>query len=147
MLARRIIKKKLRQDKKLRRIFIGIITLVLFTLLLCFWYVYPLIVKPNLISPIQQDRKFDGKGQSRNESLKQILSVLKQKNIIFLEVSIASDSSYVIHLLDKKEVVISSQKDISQQISSLQVILTRLTMEGREYKRLDLRFDKPLISL
>lgn len=55
--------------------------------------------------------------------------------------------SYLIILKDNKEVLVAENKSITQQIASLQFILNRLTMEGRKFKRLDLRFDKPVITL
>jgi len=57
----------------------------------------------------------------------------------------ATNEGYEISLTDSGTVLFSSQKDVQSQISSLQFILSRLTMEGRQFSRLDLRFDKPII--
>jgi len=66
-----------------------------------------------------------------------------------IEVSLvtASGSGYLVILKNDSSVTFSSQKDINVQISSLQFILSRLTMEGRRFSRLDLSFDKPIIVL
>jgi|SRR6185369_1725973 len=56
-------------------------------------------------------------------------------------------SSYVIILKDNSQIILSSEKDINSQISSLQFILSRLTMEGKLFTQLDLRFDKPVVKL
>jgi len=56
-------------------------------------------------------------------------------------------SSYVIILKDDSQIILSSEKDINSQISSLQFILSRLTMEGKLFTQLDLRFDKPVVKL
>jgi hypothetical protein len=56
-------------------------------------------------------------------------------------------SSYVLILKDESQVILSAEKDISSQISSLQFILSRLTMEGKLFTQLDLRFDNPVIKL
>lgn len=146
MLARRIIRKKLHKDRKFRRVFMGITAGFLFAILLCFFYAYSFVSQPAFISPVQQGRDLH-EGQKGNEVYQKTLLELKKNNILFNSVIPASDSSMVIQLSDGKEVVLSGQKNINEQISSLQLILTRLTMEGREYERLDLRFDKPIISL
>jgi hypothetical protein len=70
---------------------------------------------------------------------------LKQKNIDVVEIKTSSDSAYLVTLKDGGVVTFSSQKDILSQISSLQFILARLTMEGREVSTLDLRFSKPVV--
>ena len=70
---------------------------------------------------------------------------LSKANIPFASISVASDSSFLIFLKDGSEVNLSDKKNIQKQISSLQLILSRLTIEGKRFKRLDLRFDKPII--
>lgn len=57
------------------------------------------------------------------------------------------DTRYEIVLKDNSRIILSSEKDIPSQISSLQFILSRLTMEGKLFTQLDLRFDKPVITL
>ena len=54
---------------------------------------------------------------------------------------------YVLTLQNGGKVTFSSQKDIMMQIASLQYILSHLTMEGREFSSLDLRFDQPVIVI
>lgn len=53
--------------------------------------------------------------------------------------------SYIVALQDDGKVTFSSQKAIMTQIASLQYILSHLTMEGRQFSSLDLRFDQPVI--
>ena len=43
-------------------------------------------------------------------------------------------------------VILTTSKDIAQQIDSLQLTIRQLTMEGKEFHRLDFRYDKPVIS-
>jgi hypothetical protein len=73
--------------------------------------------------------------------------ILQKNNISYSKVSRLEKTSYLIKLSDDKEIIISSQKDINKQISSLQFILSHFTMEGKEFSKLDLRFDKPVIIL
>jgi hypothetical protein len=72
---------------------------------------------------------------------------LKHKNIAFTDVKVASNSSLMVSLKEGGIVNFSSQKDILTQISSLQFILSRLTMEGKLFSQLDLRFEKPVIVM
>jgi hypothetical protein len=81
-----------------------------------------------------------------DDSNRQILEkLLKEKKIAHTKITPGPDSSYIIHLSGGEEATVSFDKDIKSQISSLQFILSRLTMEGRQFSRLDLRFDKPII--
>lgn len=74
-----------------------------------------------------------------------IEKLLKESNILFSTV-VFSDSSYIINIPNSGQVKFSSQKDIEGQISSLQRILRELTIEGRPFKKIDFRFDEPIIS-
>jgi hypothetical protein len=71
--------------------------------------------------------------------------LLLSENIPFSKIKVASDSSFIVFLQGGGEVNISQKKDLVAQISSLQLILSRLTIEGKKFKFLDLRFDKPVI--
>jgi hypothetical protein len=71
--------------------------------------------------------------------------LLKEQKISYTKISKAPDETYIITLNDDEEALVTFKKDIHQQISSLQFILSRLTMEGKQFTRLDLRFDKPVI--
>jgi cell division septal protein FtsQ len=57
------------------------------------------------------------------------------------------NGSYIVVLKNGGKVTFSAQKDIMTQIASLQYILSHLTMEGRQFSTLDLRFDQPVIVL
>ena len=67
-------------------------------------------------------------------------------DIVFHSV-LSEDDTYLVKLGEDQIVVFSAKKNLENQISSLQFILSRLTMEDREFSRLDLRFDKPIIVL
>lgn len=100
--------------------------------------------KPVYISPlstlgIQAIRSTEDSDKQELESL------LKEKKITYQKVISGPESSYIIHLSEEKQAVVSSNKDMKTQISSLQFILSRLTMEGKLFSRLDLRFEKPIV--
>lgn len=71
---------------------------------------------------------------------------LKDKQISFSSIDFNSDSSYAITLAQGGKIIISSKKNIDGQISSLQRILRELTIKGRPFKRIDFRFEKPVVE-
>ena len=95
------------------------------------------IRKPLFVSPVTVINSI---------SSEKVEKLLVSADIRFSSVSLAADSSYVIKLSDGGEVVLSSKKDIAKQIASLQQILKQLTIEGIGFKRLDFRFDKPVVE-
>ncbi|MDP2649928.1 MAG: hypothetical protein Q8P10_03705 [bacterium] len=82
---------------------------------------------------------------NNNNNLKKLETLLKQSNISFGSLS-SSSSSYFVKFKDGEEVILDSNKPLEQQISSLQLVLSRLTIEGKRFVRLDLRYDKPVIQ-
>jgi len=138
-----------RKDKKnLKK---GIIKLLLVIAVLIFaaisGYVFYLakIRKPLYISPLAK-----GFSVSRVSGTDQELSILKT-GLLRLHIDVdsitSSNEAYLVQLKDKSQIIFSEQKNIDSQISSLQFILTRLTMEGKGFNQLDLRFDKPVVRL
>lgn len=77
----------------------------------------------------------------------QIEAELRKRKIEFTSISSIDQNSYKIIMKENGEVFMSSEKDVMSQLSSLQVIMQRLTMEGKKFSRLDLRYDRPVISL
>ena len=112
--------------------------LILFVLIgvLYFSYLY-YFKKPLIISPL-------GKKSISKTSL--ISDALSKNQISFTSIETASDSSFLINLSEGGQVILSPAKEITPQISSLQLILKRLTIEGKRIKRLDFRFEKPVLS-
>lgn len=71
--------------------------------------------------------------------------LLAKEKIQYTTVTTAH-TDIIISLNGKQQVLLTKKKDIRAQISSLQVLLPRLTMEGREFRKLDLRYDKPVVT-
>lgn len=72
--------------------------------------------------------------------------LLREKNISYMFVTSSKDVPYIITLPDNAEVYLAKE-NIPTQLASLQHINSRLTMEGKRFSRLDLRFDRPVIVL
>ena len=102
----------------------------------------PLYISPLPTTHVAQAAQIDQGGIIQQ----QIENDLHKKQIDFQSVQ-RQDDSYVITLQDKSKVTFSSEKDIMSQIASLQYILKDLTMEGRAFSSLDLRFAQPVIVM
>jgi|SRR3989344_115366 len=130
--------------KKLKRkgkfFFIKIIIPIFIFLILSAFLLYklpafPIFNKP-IISPL---------GQNKPSRVSSLESLLKKENVPFSSITSSSDF-YTIVLSGGGQVIISSKKELAVQISSLQLMLSRLTIEGKRIKSLDFRFDKPIIN-
>lgn len=111
------------------------------------WYYLSGIIvqKPLYVSPVSSVKAFNVPSQTERNIII-VKELLREKQISYTTVS-SSDSTIIITLEEDETVTISQSKSISEQISSLQFILSRLTMEGKLMKTLDLRFDKPVVVL
>lgn len=103
--------------------------------------------KPLYISPIIDLLPRHANATAQREVSRYMLEkALHEKRIIFETIEPIS-GGFSVKTHDGSEIVFSSKKDVALQISSLQFILSRLTMESKLFSRLDLRFDKPVIVL
>lgn len=76
----------------------------------------------------------------------EVQMLLDKKNIPYLKINTESDTSTTVDIRDNGKVYLSTKKDLLKQISSLQLVLSKLTIEGKRFKSLDFRFDKPVIN-
>ncbi len=71
---------------------------------------------------------------------------LERQSISFGKVTSNPDGSLTVKLKDESEIIFSSKRQVKSQITSLQLMLSRLTIEGKKLKSLDFRFDNPVVS-
>lgn len=79
--------------------------------------------------------------RAKNSNNYDIQSLLIKNNIQFSKIEREK-----IFIKNGGIVYLDLDKNLPSQISSLQLILSRLTIEGKKFKKLDLRFDKPIIE-
>lgn len=101
-------------------------------------YYYTNYSKKPLFNPVSLSKLY------KEEDLRKML---KDKNIQYGKVTYGDDLSFYVDLRDGGQVILSLNKGLENQISSLQLILSRLTIEGKRLKKLDFRFNKPVIEL
>jgi len=91
--------------------------------------------KPLFISPIG---KLD-------TNMVLVEKLLKDNKIQFSAITEQSNY-YLISIQNNGQVKISQNKNIIEQVTSLQRILRELTIEGKPFKSIDFRFSEPIIS-
>jgi len=106
--------------------------------------IYLYITNFKVISPLPAQLGSWLPTSSSDQSEKDLTSLLRSRNIMYTAIARNADE-FVITLNPKQQVILTREKNFAEQISSLQVILQQLTMEGREFRTLDLRFDKPVV--
>lgn len=137
-------KRKKKKNLK-RKITVILITLLLLVAVLGYLFYTRKYNKTLFINPLSKNFSFSE--ESRNEKeISNIRRGLEKVNLIPEKIN-AENGAYIAEMKDKSVIIFSNSKEINSQIASLQFILTRLTMEGKLFTRLDLRFDKPVIVL
>lgn len=69
---------------------------------------------------------------------------LKKSNLGVISLSINGEREILASLSGDTQVIFKSE-GIAQQVSSLQIMLSRFKIEGRIPKKIDLRFEKPIV--
>lgn len=96
------------------------------------------------VSPIPVS--FTGKRPEIDDTnIQNIKKLLTKHDIYYDQVYMTKDGDYLIKMRSSGEVLFSKSIDIERNISSLQLVLARITMEGKQFSRLDFRFEKPVI--
>lgn len=135
-----------RRKKPLFRylVFFCVLSGALFLLVfLEYTFLSPLFTKSSFVSPIPIIVSKLNFAQNPNQE--QFERLLKEHNASFSSIKVSSDSSYIVRLKEGEEVIFSPKKNIEKQVASLQLIQKRLTIEGKSFIRLDLRFTNPII--
>lgn len=52
----------------------------------------------------------------------------------------------IVFNVQKKSIIFSADKDLGKQLYQLETLIHQFTIEGKEFKSLDLRFDKPIVT-
>jgi len=133
-------KRKLKKEKireRLKILLILVLCLVIVTLVFEYLYFNLSLGRITYVSPV---------AKNNTSEIAFLESLLEKSNIQFTTVSASSGAYFVVELKDRGVVFLSSKKDIKSQISSLQLILSRLTIEGKKLKTLDFRYDNAIVS-
>ena len=125
-----------RRNKTILHISLFTFVLSLFSVLLAFF----LVKEPHIVSPLPALSHASSDSATRDLDK-------KLRTLSITPVAITKDTEQIVIKLEKNaEILFSSKRDIHEQLGSLQLIMRQLTMEGKHFARIDLRFDKPVIS-
>ena len=137
MIFKKTVTKREKKKDARKRLIIFIFFLLLISLNLVFVY-KTFIEKPDsILNPLSSNQV---------SSTEEIGEKLKTKKIAFAEIESQKDLTYLVKLKGGGEVIFDPNKDIDEQLASLQLILSQLKIEGKALKRLDFRFEKPVIT-
>lgn len=75
-----------------------------------------------------------------------IQSLCMTTHINCTNITVHTDGTATIIVNTDEQVILSLQKDLAAQFTSLQLTIGHLTIEGKGFHLLDFRFDKPVIS-
>ncbi|MBI2622003.1 MAG: hypothetical protein HYW63_05170 [Candidatus Levybacteria bacterium] len=137
MLPQKTITKKQKKQKIRKQLFIGLIFIGLIVIFFILFYLAFLQKTPEFFNPLSRNQTSTGFI---------IRQTLMEKKINYKSISTSKDLTYRIVLDNNSEVIIDPKKNVEEQLSSLQLILARLKIEGKMFKRLDFRYQKPIIS-
>ena len=71
---------------------------------------------------------------------------LRQINLVPLTIDIKGQDMLVFNLNDDKKIIFSNKKKKELQDYQLELIVRQFKIEGKEFKKIDLRFEKPIIE-
>lgn len=145
MLRRKVVIHRQVRNKSNKKLFLFslIASICLFLGLLGFYMVSKLLHSQPFISPLSGNSS----EQSPTADINSLKDILKEKNIPFYSVLLTDEGSYIVTLPTGQEVIFSKNKPFTMQVSSLQLVMSRLTIEGKRFMRLDFRFNNPIITL
>ena len=75
-----------------------------------------------------------------------IKTLLDDKNIILESIDATGSSVIIAKIKGGPQVYFSKTHDASWQVNSLQLILSKLTMDNKKPNLIDLRFDRPIVK-
>lgn len=116
----------------------------LFTLLLCILlFGWKWIVGEPLTSPIG---KINSRVSQNTDANVFVVRAFCEEKKLPCTTVVQSAGTITITLKNNAIILLSAKQDIQKELASLQVTLSQLTIEGKQFKKLDFRFDKPFIT-
>ncbi len=98
-----------------------------------------------ILSPMGSIAALQKKNDTSSLAMR-ITDALQNHKVDYTNVTVEDNGTATIILKNKAKVIVSTQKDIESQIASLQLTIANLTIEGKQFQRLDFRFDRPVVS-
>lgn len=135
-----------RHDRSKKRLVVAIILVIFLSGFIFLGFLKK--VKINLINPLTFFERASEEAVTplpASDPIAKLTTLISDKNINVDFPLIATQSGIIARLKDGGEVIFSTQEDFTPQIESLQIILTSLTIEGKRFKKIDLRYIRPIV--
>ena len=98
------------------------------------------LIKDDPVLEVGQTFKY-----GNNQNLMSLVIGLKMHLLESKTIRLVSPREIEVWLEDGALILFNGEKDVNIQLDSLQLILSRAKIEGKTIKKIDLRFDKPVI--
>ena len=84
-------------------------------------------------------------GEADTAVMDHILELCRKYNLSCQNIQV-KDNDEIDLTVNNHLVVLAKNKNVDEEIASLQLTIRALTMEGKDYRGLDFRYDRPVIS-
>ncbi len=134
-------KEEKRRKKRIKKLIFFSGALLIGSVLLVLYFLYPFF--QNSIS----SQKSVKSAFVTAVSVENVKAELLDKKIPYTKVEYADvGETYKVTLKGEEVVKLSGSKDIKAQVSTLQKLLRKLTIDNRQAKQIDLRYAKPVVK-
>ena len=131
-----------RKIKARLRLLILLVSIFFATLVVCaIFFTLFLFSGFTILSPITKAQSV-----SVDAQIAEVQTFCQENHITCVSVQNTNDSSIQITLDKNAVVILSTKKDLKNQLSSLQEALSQLTIKGKQFKKLDFRFANIVIT-
>lgn len=139
--------KKRKRALRYRRLLIFLAVLSCFIIVAEMLYLVQRLQAPQFLSPVPLTNVYKKVLAAMNISSQtnELVDLLKKNNFSVISLLSYEKDAFLLKLETGEEAVLSSKKSLAVQVSSLHLILSRLTIEGKRVRRVDLRFNNPVI--
>jgi hypothetical protein len=119
--------------------------LLFFSFLFTTCLVFVFLTQPPLLSPLPQSA-IDGTQPGDTSNVEELRRILTGTAIKVKDIKEYSNNTFIVETDEGAKIIFGANRNLYSQISSLQLIVSRLTMEGKRFTHLDLRYDKPVVT-
>ena len=96
--------------------------------------------------PLKSPLPVAASGKKAYSAISQVENLCSEYHLLCTNITMDTDTAVSFLVGTNEQVIVSLQKDLPTQIASLQLTIAHLTIEGKQFKQLDFRFDKPVLT-
>lgn len=96
--------------------------------------------------PLKSPLPVAASGKKAYSAISQVENLCNKCHLFCTNITMDGGSAVSLFVGTNEQVIVSLEKDLPTQIASLQLTIAHLTIEGKQFKQLDFRFDKPVLT-